>query len=159
MEANGIVTASAAGVTGGTGVAGVPTADNLIDLAHSVDGEWVRRGAGWMMRRTTIGAVRKLKDTAGNYLYVPSANVGIPDEFMGFPIRENPDVVAAGTNAKSVLFGHFGSYHTRLVGGFDVARSEDAYFDTDEVGFRLTARVWGDLGQSAAVKHYVGGTA
>ena len=158
-EAHGLIPAATVGVTGGTGVSGAPTADNLIDLAHSVDGLYVRRGAGWMMRRTTIGVVRKLKDTAGNYLYVPSANVGVPDEFMSYPIHENPDVVATAVNAKSVAFGWFGSYHTRLVGGFELARSDDAYFADDEIGFRLTARIWGDLGQTTAVKVFAGGTA
>ena len=156
-EAKGIVAASGAGVTGSTAVSGAFTADNLIDLAHSVDGAYVRRGAGWMMRRSSMGSLRKLKDTAGQYLYVPAASVGVADSFMGFPIYENPDVVATATSAKSVLFGWFGSYHVRQVGGIEVARSDDAYFDTDEVGFRVTMRVWGDLGQSGAVKHFVGG--
>jgi HK97 family phage major capsid protein len=159
VEPNGIVTASGSGVTGGTGVSGVPTADNLIDLVHSVDSAYIRRGARFMARRTTIGAIRKLKDTAGNYLFVPAATVGSPDTLLGFEIVENPDVAATGTAVKSVLFGWTGSYHTRMVGGLEIARSDDAYFDTDEVGFRGSVRIWGDLGQPSAVKHFVGGTA
>ena len=159
VQPNGIVTASGSGVTGGTGVSGVPTADNLIDLVHSVDSAYIRRGARFMARRTTIGAIRKLKDTAGNFLFTPAATVGSPDTLLGFEIVENPDIAATGTAVKSVLFGWTGSYHTRMVGGLEIARSDDAYFDTDEVGFRATMRIWGDLGQSAAVKHFVGGTA
>ena len=159
VEAKGIVVAASAGGTGGTGVTGAFTADNLIDLAHSVDGAYVRQGAAWMMRRSTIGSVRKLKDTAGYYLFTPAATVGSPDMLLGYEIVDNPDVAAIGTSAKSVVFGMTSSYHVRLVGGIEVARSEDAYFDTDEVGFRVTARIWGDLGQSAAVKYFVGGTA
>ena len=156
---NGVVTAAGSGVVGGTAVSGAFTADNLIDLAHSVDGAYVRQGASFMMRRTSIGAVRKLKDTAGNYLFVPAATVGSPDTLLGFPIVENPDVAATATSAKSVLFGWFGSYHVRQVGGIEVARSEDAYFASDEIGVRLTMRVWGDLGQSAAVKYFIGNAA
>lgn len=154
---NGVVTAAGSGVTGATAT-GTFTADNLIDLAHSVDGAYARLGAGWMMRRSTMGAVRKLKDTAGQYLFVPAATVGAPDSFMGFPIYENPDVPAVAAGAKSVLFGWFGSYHVRQVGGIEVARSEDAYFASDEIGLRLTARIWGDLGQSDAVKYFAGGS-
>jgi HK97 family phage major capsid protein len=156
VEANGIITAAGSGVTGGTAVSGAFTADNLIDLAHSVDGAYVRNGAGWMMRRSSMGTLRKLKDTAGQYLYVPAAAVGVADSFMGFPIFENPDVAATATSAKSVAFGWFGSYHVRQVGGIEVARSDDAYFASDEVGFRVTMRIWGDLGQSDAVKYFVG---
>jgi HK97 family phage major capsid protein len=156
---NGIVTAAGSGVVGGTAVSGAFTADNLIDLAHSVDGAYVRLGGAFMMRRTSIGAVRKLKDTAGNYLFAPAATVGSPDTLLGFPIVENPDVAAIATSAKSVLFGYHGSYHVRQVGGIEVARSDDAYFASDEIGVRLTMRVWGDLGQSAAVKYFIGNAA
>jgi HK97 family phage major capsid protein len=156
VEAKGIIAAAGAGVTGGTAVSGAFTADNLIDLAHSVDGAYVRNGAGWMMRRSSMGTLRKLKDTAGQYLYVPAASIGVADSFMGFPIFENPDVAATATSAKSVAFGWFGSYHVRQVGGIEVARSDDAYFASDEVGFRVTMRIWGDLGQSDAVKVFTG---
>ena len=157
VQANGIVTAAGSGVTGSTAVSGAFTADNLIDLAHSVDGAYVRLGARFMMRRTSMGTLRKLKDTAGQYLYVPAATVGAPDSFMGFPVTENPDIAATATSAKSVLFGWTGSYHVRQVGGIEVARSDDAFFADDEVGFRVTLRIWGDLGQSDAVKYFIGG--
>jgi len=162
-EPNGIVTAASSAVAGGTGVTGAFTADNLIDLAHSVDGAYVRLGAGFMMRRTTMGALRKLKDNQGQYLYLPAAEVGAPDSFMGFPIYENPDVPAValkttGNVGKSVLFGATSSYHVRQVGGVELARSDDAYFASDEIGLRLTIRIWGDLGQSEAVKYFVGNT-
>jgi HK97 family phage major capsid protein len=106
-----------------------------------------------------MGALRKLKDSAGQYLYVPAAQVGVVDSFMGFPIYENPDVAAVATSAKSVLFGANSSYHVRQVGGIEIARSDDAYFNTDEVGFRVTMRIWGDLGQSDAVKYFIGNAA
>lgn len=158
-ESRGIVTAAGSGVVGGTAVSGAFTADNLIDLAHSVDSDYVRQGAGFMMKRSSLGALRKLKDTAGQYLYVPAAAVGTPDSFAGFPIYENPDMAAIATGAKSVLFGNFSSYHVRQVGGIEVARSDDAYFADDEVGFRVTLRLWGDLGQSDAVKYFIGNAA
>jgi len=156
VQANGVVTAAGSGITGATGVVGAFTADNLIDLAHSVDSDYVRQGAAFMMKRSSLGALRKLKDSAGQYLYVPAASVGTPDSFAGYSVIENPDMAAIGTTAKSVLFGNFSSYHVRQVGGIEVARSDDAYFNTDEVGFRVTLRMWGDLGQSDAVKYFAG---
>ena len=158
-ESNGVVTASGSGITGGTSVAGAFSADNLIDLAHAVDGAYVRLGGAFMMRRASMGALRKLKDNAGQYLYVPAATVGMADSFAGYPVVENPDVPAIALGAKSVLFGWHGSYHVRQVGGIEVARSDDAYFASDEIGFRVTIRVWGDLGQADAVKHFIGNAA
>jgi len=159
VQANGVVTASSLGVTGATALTGAFTADNLIDLAHSVDSDYVREGANFMMRRSSLGALRKLKDTAGQYLYVPTTSAGNPDTFAGYGVLENPDVVATALGAKSVLFGAFSSYHVRQVGGIEIARSDDAYFNTDEVGFRVTLRLWGDLGQAEAVKHFIGNAA
>jgi HK97 family phage major capsid protein len=68
-------------------------------------------------------------------------------------------MVATGLGAKSVLFGAFSSYHVRQVGGIEIARSDDAYFNTDEVGFRVTLRLWGDLGQAESVRHFIGNAA
>jgi HK97 family phage major capsid protein len=160
VEPNGIVTASTLGVTGGTGVTGAFTADNLIDLAHSVDSAVARRpGVGFMMNRKALGAVRKLKDGQGMYLFQPSVG-GVGDSLLGFRIIENPDIVDTAVDAKSVLFGDFSSYHVRRVGpGVDIARSDDFAFDSDLVTFRASIRLDGDLGQGANVKHFVGGTA
>lgn len=154
---NGIVTASSEGVVGGTGVTGAFTADELIDLAYSgVDG-LVRRlpGTGYMASGQAIGAMRKLKDTAGNYLY--QVGVGQPDTFAGFDVIENPNIAAPAIDAKSVLFGHFPSYKVRMAGGLQVASSADYAFNTDTVTYRFTMRVDGDLTHSSHVRHFVGG--
>ena len=156
-QPNGIVTASSAGVTGGTGVTGAFTADELIDLAYSgVDG-LVRRlpGTGYMASGQAIGAMRKLKDTAGNYLY--QVGVGQPDTFAGFDVIENPNIAAPAIDAKSVLFGHFPSYKVRMAGGLQVASSADYAFNTDTVTYRFTMRVDGDLTHASHVRHFVGG--
>lgn len=152
VEPNGIVTAAGTGVSGTASAAF--TADNLIDLCHAVDSAYIRRGGGWMMRRTSLGALRKLKDNSGRYLFEPAATAGTPDLLLGYPIHDNPDVLAPAADTKSVVFGNFKSYLVRRVGGLELARSEDAYFATDEVGFRATVRIWGDLGQSGAVRYY-----
>jgi HK97 family phage major capsid protein len=58
-----------------------------------------------------------------------------------------------------VLFGDLSSYIVRQVGGIDVVRSDEAYFTSDQVAFRATIRLDGDLGQSGAVRYFKGGTA
>lgn len=154
---NGIVTASSEGVVGGTGVTGAFTADELIDLAYTgVDG-LVRRlpGTAYMASGTAIGAMRKLKDTAGNYLY--QVGIGQPDTFAGFDVIENPNIAVPALDAKSVLFGHIPSYKVRMAGGLQVASSADYAFNTDTVTYRFTMRVDGDLTHAGHVRHFVGG--
>lgn len=158
VTVQGIAPAAGSGVTGGTGVAGVPTFDNLIDLVHSVDTAYASRpSVAFMMSRSTLGAVRKLKDTSGNYLWSPAPSVGTPDRILGYPVLENPYVAATGTANKSVLFGDMSSFHVRQQGGIEIARSDEAYFTSDQIAFRARILVDGALGQSAAVKYFIGG--
>jgi HK97 family phage major capsid protein len=156
VQPNGIMNAAGSGVTGTATSTGVFTADDVIDLAHSVDSAYVRMGAVYMARRSTIGAIRKLRSADGAYLFAPAATVGSPDTLLSYPLIDNPDVAAVGSATKSLGFGWSGSYHVRTVGGIEIARSDDAFFNTDEVGFRATIRVWGDLGQSGAFKFLKG---
>jgi HK97 family phage major capsid protein len=157
-QPNGIATAAGSGVTGGTAVGGGFTADNLIDLAYSVDGA-VRRmpGAGFMANGQTIGAMRKLKDTAGNYLY--QVGVGYPDTFAGFRVVENPFVAGIATGAKSVLFGDLSSYKVRVAGGIQVQSSQDFAFSQDLTTWKFLIRLDGNLTHSAHVKYFIGNAA
>jgi HK97 family phage major capsid protein len=158
VEPNGIRLSAGSGVTGGTGVAGGFTADNLIDLAYTnLDGA-VRRlpGVGYMAAGQTIGQMRKLKDTAGNYLY--QVGVGQPDQFAGFSVTENPHLPAAGTGVVgSVLFGHLPSYKVRLAGGLQVASSQDFAFNTDLTTWRFLIRLDGKLSHTGHVNYFKGG--
>lgn len=154
----GIITAAGTGVTGSTAVTGAFTADNLIDLAYSVNSAYRRMpNTGWQMKGTTIAATRKLKDTYGQYLFQPSLQAGQPDQLLGYPIWENPDMAAVGTANKSVLFGNYRQYHVRLAGGISFDRSDDYAFANDLITFRARVRADGGLAQQGAVNVFLGG--
>lgn len=161
VQPKGIAAAAGSGVTGGTGVTGAFTGDNLIALLHSVDSLYAAQpNAGWMMSRGTLGAARALKGAEG-YLFQPYMTEGSPGTLLGYPVYENPYVAAVATNAKSVLFGDMGAYITRVVGGIEITRSDEAYFLSDQIAWRATIRLDGDLGGGGAdaVKYFAGGTA
>lgn len=156
----GVVAAAGSGITGGTGVAGAFTADNLIDLYYSLNGAArLLPGVGWMMNGASIGAVRKLKDTAGQYVFQPALAADAPDTLLGKPIFENPAMVNTAVNAKSVIVGHLPSYFVRTVGGIRLDRSDDYAFNAGLVTFRATFRVDGNLPQPSHIKYFAGGTA
>lgn len=158
VQPQGIVTAAGSGITGGTGVTGAFTADNLIDLYYSLDGAArLLPGVGWMMNGASIGAVRKLKDTAGNYIFSPAADGNQRDLLLGREVYENPHVPSAGTAAKSVIAGHMPSFMVRSVGGIRLDRSDDFAFNADLVTFRASMRVDGALPQSSHIKYFIGG--
>ena len=154
----GISTSTTLGVTGGTGVAGAPTFDNLVDLVYSVIGPYRNSpNAAFLIKDTTAGALRKLKDSSGRYLWEPTVTAGVPDRVLGYPVLTDPYMPATAVNAKSVIFGDLSTYYVRLVNGVRFERSDEFKFDTDQVAFRCLMR--GDgllLDQSGAVKHYVG---
>lgn len=152
-QPNGIVTAAASAVTGTTSG---PTfsADNLIDLAYSLDGAARRLpGVGWMMNTASLGVVRKLKDTSGRYIFEPSLADG-NDRVLNYPVFENPAMASNASATKSVIFGHLPSYYVRMAGGLRLDRSDDYAFNTDLVTFRATMRVDGNLPQTSHVKFY-----
>ena len=148
----GIVAASSVGGTAGTATAF--TADNLIDLLYSLDGGARNLpGVGWMMNGKSVGQVRKLKDTAGNYVFQPSLAMDSPDMLLGKPIYENPSMVDVATGTKSLIVGHLPSYYVRTVGGLRLDRSDDFAFSSNLVTFRATFRVDGNLPQTSHIKH------
>ena len=164
VEPRGIVAAASAGVTGGTATAtagtGHFTADNLIDLVYSLDGAARRLpGFGVMANGSSIGAMRKLKTSSGDYVFVPSIQPGTPDSILGYSLIENPAMASVASAAKSVIAGHFPSYYVRTVGGIDVARSDDFAFNTGQVTLRFQIRVDGNLPQTTHVRAFTGGTA
>jgi HK97 family phage major capsid protein len=160
VEPNGIVPSAGTGVTGGTGVVGAFTGDNLIDLSYSVNSVYRRMpGTGWMMNSNSLSSVRKLKDGENRYLFEPSLQAGQPDRLLGYSIYENPDMANAGTAVKSVLFGHLPTYHVRQVRDLSFVRSDEFAFANDLVTFRAILRLDGGLPQQGAVNVFRGGTA
>jgi HK97 family phage major capsid protein len=149
-ETLGLVASAGSGVTAGTTSF---TADDLINLQFSLDGSARRLpGVAYMANTQTVGAIRKLKDGDGTFLY--QVNVGAPDVFAGFQIFENPAMANVGTGAKSVVFGHLPSYKI-VTTGLEVATSTDAYFANDVTAYRFTYRMDGALSHAGHVKYLV----
>ena len=158
-QPSGVVTGASAGVTGGTGASGAFTADNLIDLYFSVIAPYRNSPkCAWLMKDATLAAVRKLKDTTNQYLWQPSIQLGQPDTLLGKPVYTDPNVAAVALSAKSVVFGDFSTYYTRIAGGVRFERSDDFAFGTDQVTFRCLLRGDGLLvDQTGAIKYFAGG--
>ena len=158
VEPTGVMTAASSAVTGGTGVSGAPSYENLIDLVYALDGQArLLPGVGFITGKSGLAAMRKLKDGAGNYIWTDSAVPGQPATLLGYPVYENPAVSAVAANAFSVGFGHMPSYKVRTAGGIQVAQSSDFAFDKDVTTFRVTMRVDGNLTHSAHVVKFKGG--
>jgi HK97 family phage major capsid protein len=163
LQANSVLTtklSSAAGsvVTGGTGVSGAATYENLIDLVYGIaNGARVLPGLGFQMAKSGIAAARKMKDGAGNYIWSDSAIPGQPATLLGYSVYENPAVAAVAVGAKSVLFGHLPSFKVRVAGGIRVDQSADYAFNSDVVTYRGLIRLDGGLTHATHIGYFKGG--
>ncbi|MCU1590033.1 MAG: phage major capsid protein family [Frankiales bacterium] len=160
-QPTGIVTSASTGVTGGAGVAGAFTADNLIDLHFSVIAPYRNsKSCAWVMKDSSLGNLRKLKDSAGYYLFQPAMTMGAPDMLLGKPIVTDPFVAPVGLSAKSVIFGDFSRYFVRMVNGIRLERSNEFAFNTDQVTWRAILRADGiTVDQTGALKVFTGNAA
>jgi len=149
----GIVAASTLGKTAASTTA--ITADELIDLMHSVDPAYrASPKARWMFNDTTLASIRKLKQGDGQYLWtMGDIREGVPGRLLGAPYSINQAVVTAATATKPVVFGDFGKYYVRKVGAPTVGVRREYYWPN--IGLAGVIRLDGDLIQTGAVKHLI----
>ena len=89
-----------------SGAAAALTADGLLSVYYSIKTDYAR-AALWMMNRSTIGQIRRLKDGDGEYLWAPGLAGGVPNTINGAPYVEAADMPDVGASAKPVAFGDF----------------------------------------------------
>ena len=83
------------------------TSDELIDIQELVPDAY-QANAYWIMDRSTRKAIRKLKDTDGNYILNRAFNEKWDYELLGKPVYASEKVAKLGENSKLVIaYGDF----------------------------------------------------
>lgn len=100
------ITVNSSVATVASGHATLLTADGLLSLFYGIKTAYARNGV-WMLNRSTVSSVRKLKDGQGQYLWQPGISQGVPNTIHGAPYVEAPDMANVGAAAKPVAFGDF----------------------------------------------------
>jgi HK97 family phage major capsid protein len=134
---------TAAGTAGGFGTQSTADQgfDYLITLFHSVIFPYRNRSScSWLMNDVTAAKVRKIKSSTGEYAWVPSVQVGVPDTILGKPVYIDYNVPAAAVSVESIIFGDFSSLVVRIAGGFRFERSDEFAFNADLVTYRALVR-------------------
>lgn len=138
----------ASGVAGGFPSSN-PT-DVLVDLIYAVNAGY-RQNAVFVMNRKTQSAIRKFKDTTGNYLWQPPATAGGKASLMTFPVYESEDMPDVAANSLSIAFGDFNRGYL-IVDRAGVSVLRDPYSAKPYVLFYTTKRVGGGVQDFDAIK-------
>lgn len=141
----GILAESGGAQTGVTAASATAvTADELMDLFYALKAPY-RKNAVWLLNDSTVKAIRKLKDSSGQYLWQPSLTANTPDMLLGRPIRTSAYMPSIAGGAKTIAFGDFSYYWIADRQGRTFKRLNELYAATGQVGFLGSQRVDGKL--------------
>ena len=128
-------------------------ADGLITLVHSIKADYARSGT-FVFNRSTLAAIRKLKDTAGQYVFQAGMTLtgGVTNTILGYPYIEASDVPDIAANAYPVLFGDFRKAYM-IVDRVSLSVLRDPFTQASSGNVRYLARrrVGGQVVQAEAI--------
>ncbi|MEX3015904.1 phage major capsid protein [Gymnodinialimonas hymeniacidonis] len=136
---------------------GTNPADAIVDLVYSLGAQY-RANATFVMNSKTAGAVRKMKDADGRFLWSDGLAAGEPARLMGYPVLIAEDMPDIATDAMAIAFGDFGAGYT-IAERPDLRVLRDPFSAKPHVLFYATKRVGGDVTDFAAIKLMKFGTA
>lgn len=125
-------------------------ADPVIDLVYALGAEY-RASASFVMNSKTAGALRKMKDADGRFLWSDGLAAGEPARLLGYPVLIAEDMPDMASDSMSVAFGDFGAGYT-VAERPDLRVLRDPFSAKPHVLFYATKRVGGDVSDYAAIK-------
>lgn len=135
----------------GTGVSATVTADSLVQLYYALKDDYARN-ATFLMHRTTVQAVRLLKEaTTNQYLWQPGLTAGTPDTLLGVPVALASDMPIPAASALSVAVGDFKRAYL-IVDRIGIRTLRDPFTAKPFVKFYTTKRVGGEVVNTDAIK-------
>jgi HK97 family phage major capsid protein len=139
-EPTGIFTANGGSLGVTTSGQTTITFDDLINLTYSLKSPY-RRNAIFLTNDATVAALRKLKDSNGQYLWTVGLQVGQPDRLLGFPVYTSPYVPTLAAGAYTVAFGDMSNFWIADRMGRTVQRLNELYANTGLIGYLAMERV------------------
>ena len=124
--------------------------DAIIDLVYALGAQYRANGT-FVMNSKTAGAVRKLKDGDGRFLWSDGLAAGEPARLLGYPVLIAEDMPDIGSDAFAIAFGDFNAGYT-VAERPDLRVLRDPFSAKPHVLFYATKRVGGDVSDFAAIK-------
>lgn len=124
--------------------------DAIVDLVYALDAEY-RANATFVMNSKTAGAVRKMKDADGRFLWSDGLQAGEPARLMGYPVLIAEDMPDIASGTFGLAFGDFKNGYT-IAERPDLRVLRDPFSAKPHVLFYASKRVGGDVSDFAAIK-------
>ncbi|AWB50353.1 phage major capsid protein [Gemmobacter aquarius] len=125
-------------------------ADCIITLVYALGAEYRANGT-FVMNSKTAGAVRKMKDADGRFLWSDGLAAGEPARLMGYGVLICEDMPDIAANAYAIAFGDFSAGYT-IAERPDLRILRDPFSAKPHVLFYASKRVGGDVTDFAAIK-------
>ncbi len=134
-----------------SGAAAAVTADGLYNLVFSLK-DFYTANARFMMKRTTVRDVLKLKDGNGQYMWqMGDVKNGQPSTLLGYEVVRAEDMPTVEASALAVAFGDFAAAYT-IVDRLGITLLRDNLTAKPYIKFYNRRRVGGDVVNFEAVK-------
>jgi len=124
--------------------------DCIVNLVYALEAPY-RANATFVMNSKTAGAVRKMKDADGRFMWADGLAVAEPPRLMGYPVLICEDMPDIAANAHAIAFGDFAAGYT-IAERTDLRILRDPFSAKPHVLFYATKRVGGDISDYAAIK-------
>ncbi len=125
-------------------------ADAIVDLVYALGARY-RANATFVMNSKTAGAVRKMKDADGRFLWSDGLAAGEPARLMGYPVLIAEDMPDIASGAFAIAYGDFRAGYT-VAERPDLRILRDPFSAKPHVLFYATKRIGGDVSDFAAIK-------
>jgi len=124
--------------------------DCIVNLIYALGADY-RANATFVMNSKTAGAVRKMKDADGRFMWSDGLAAAEPARLMGYPVLVCEDMPDIAANAFAIAFGDFNAGYT-IAERPDLRVLRDPFSAKPHVLFYATKRVGGDISDFAAIK-------
>jgi HK97 family phage major capsid protein len=129
------------------------TFDDLVQLMTTLKSQYLQSDrVAWAMHRTTFAQVKRIKSTAGDYIFSADPTQGGVGSILGFPIVLSDYMPPLADDANIITFGDWGRGYVLVDRQPNLAITVDPYTNPGHIRFYVRRRVYGHVLNNDALK-------
>ena len=129
---------------------GVISPEDLLNIINALDENYLPN-ATFLMNRTTLSQIQKLKDNTGRFIWQPSMSSAAPETLFGLPVVCCNDMPKAITGKLAIAIADFKQAY-KIVDRAHISFMQDPYTHKPFIKFYAVKRVGGDVVDCNAIK-------